>query len=127
MPNEDKRAQAKHASMAVLGICLRKYINMLSDLGLICSLVIVAPPHGDNYKIKKQNELTCLGMVFSLHSDLWKSIFDVYTSDKQVGMAWQVWIYFRLPSYKASCAQKVANLISACVWETHQFQARVTF
>ena len=68
-----------------------------------------------------------MGLVLQLHEDLWKMIFDVWTSDKQVGHAWQTHVYARIPIHRAACAQKVANMICKCVWETHHFSARVTF
>ena len=58
---------------------LTTFINWLSDRGLICSLVIQAPPHGGDYKKRQQHEENCLGLVLQLHEDLWKMIFDVWT------------------------------------------------
>ena len=63
--------------------------------------------------------------MFLLHGDLWQSIFDVWTSDKQVGGALQTHVYCRMPKYKALCALKVAKMICKCKWQTHQFHAKV--
>lgn len=128
LSKDETRAQAKHASIEILGMGLIRLINKLSNHGLICSLVIQAPPTwGGNPKKKHQSEENCLGRVFQLHEDLWQSMFDVWTSDKQHGGALQTWIFFRLPKYRAICAQKVAKMICKCKWQTHQFNARVTF
>ena len=43
---EEKRMAAKKASFEVLGMGMNRFINWLSDRGLICSLVIQAPYNG---------------------------------------------------------------------------------
>ena len=38
LSKEEKKIQAKRASMEILGVSLTRYINQLSDVSLICSL-----------------------------------------------------------------------------------------